>query len=93
MELAVVASRVAAVPELIEDGVNGRLVPPDDPASLSAALALLIADPAARLRLGQAGRARVLEQFAMTPGVDRLAARLRAELGQRRGEDKSKAAA
>jgi glycosyltransferase involved in cell wall biosynthesis len=93
MELAVVASRVAAVPEVIEDGVNGRLVPPDDPASLSAALALLIADPAARLRLGQAGRARVLEQFAMTPGVDRLAARLRAELGQRRGEDKSKAAA
>ena len=34
MELAAVASRVAAIPELIEDGVNGRLVPPDDAAAL-----------------------------------------------------------
>jgi glycosyltransferase involved in cell wall biosynthesis len=96
MELAAVASRVAAVPELIEDGVNGALVPPDDPAALASAIAALIADPAARLRLGQAARARVLEQFAMTAGVDRLAARLGAELGQTRAdksEDKSKAAA
>jgi glycosyltransferase involved in cell wall biosynthesis len=93
MELAVVASRVAAVPELIEDGVNGQLVPPDDPAALGTAIATMIADPAARLRLGQAGRARVLEHFAMTPGIDRLVARLRAELGESRGQDKSKAAA
>jgi glycosyltransferase involved in cell wall biosynthesis len=92
MELATVASRVAAVPELIEDGVNGLLVPPDDPAALATALAALIADPAARLRLGQAARARVLDHFAMTPGIDRLAARLRAELGQPR-DYKSKAAA
>jgi glycosyltransferase involved in cell wall biosynthesis len=92
MELAVVASRVAAVPELIEDGVNGQLVPPDDPAALAETLATLIADPAARLRLGQAARVRVLEQFAMAPGVDHLAARLGAELGQR-PSDKSKAAA
>src|SRR5919106_970327 len=81
MELAMVASRVAAVPELIEDGVNGSLVPPGDPAALASALAALIADPAARLRLGRAGRARGLERFAMAPGVDRLAARLHAELG------------
>jgi glycosyltransferase involved in cell wall biosynthesis len=92
MELAAVASRAAAVPELIADGVNGSMVPPDDPAALATALAALIADPAARLRLGQAGRARVLEQFAMAPGIDRLAARLGAELGQP-ASDKSKAAA
>ena len=93
MEVAVVASRVAAVPELIEDGVNGQLVPPDDPVALGSAIAALIADPAARLQLGQAGRARVLEQFAMTAGVDRLAARLRAELGESKSQAKSKAAA
>jgi glycosyltransferase involved in cell wall biosynthesis len=92
MELAVVASGVAALPELIEDGVNGRLVPPDDPAALASALATLIADPATRLRLGRTGRARVLERFAMAPGIDRLAARLRAQLGQPKGY-KSKAAA
>jgi glycosyltransferase involved in cell wall biosynthesis len=79
-ELPLVASRIAAVPELLEDGVNGRLVPPDDPDALAAALAALCRDPAARLRLGRAGRQRVLERFAMQPGIDRLAARLRAAL-------------
>jgi glycosyltransferase involved in cell wall biosynthesis len=74
--LPVVASRTGAVPELIEDGVNGRLVPPDDPAGLAVALAALIRDPASRLRFRRAGRSRVLHQFAMEPGLDRLAARL-----------------
>jgi glycosyltransferase involved in cell wall biosynthesis len=75
-ELAIVASRVAAVPELIEDGVNGCLVPPEDPSALAQALAALIGDSAARMRLGRAGRCRVLDRFAMEPGIDRLAARL-----------------
>jgi glycosyltransferase involved in cell wall biosynthesis len=93
LELASVASRVAAVPELIEDGVNGALVPPSDPQALAGALAALIADPAARLRLGQAARLRVLERFAMAPGVERLAARLRAGLDEPEAADKGKAAA
>jgi glycosyltransferase involved in cell wall biosynthesis len=80
MELPAIASRLAAVPELIEDRVNGRLVPPEDPQALAAALAELIADPALRLRLGCAARARVLDRFGMTAGLDRLAARLRATL-------------
>ena len=80
LELAVVASKITGVSELVEDGLNGRLVPPDDPAALAAALAALIRDPAARLRLGRAGRRRVLEQFATEPGIDRLAARLAAML-------------
>jgi glycosyltransferase involved in cell wall biosynthesis len=80
LELAVVASKITGVSELVEDGVNGRLVPPDDPAALAAALAALIRDPAARLRRGRAGRRRVLEQFATEPGIDRLAARLNAML-------------
>jgi glycosyltransferase involved in cell wall biosynthesis len=75
-ELPVVASRVAAVAELVEDGVNGALALPDDPRGLSQALAALIRDPAARARLGRAGRERVLERFAMEPGIDRLATRL-----------------
>ncbi len=80
MELPAVASRLEAVPELIEDGVNGRLVPADGPQALAAAIAQLIADPALRLRLGRAARLRVLEQFGTTAGLDRLAARLRTTL-------------
>jgi glycosyltransferase involved in cell wall biosynthesis len=81
LELASVASRVAAIPELIEDGVNGRLVPPDQPQALAAALAGLIGDPALRLRLGSSARARVLDRFGIADGLDRLAARLGATLG------------
>lgn len=75
-ELAIVASRITAIPELIEDGVEGCLVPAEDLFALRDAIAALIGDPATRLRLGRAGRARVLADFAMEPGLDRLAARL-----------------
>jgi glycosyltransferase involved in cell wall biosynthesis len=56
---AVVATRVAGVPELVEDGVSGRLVPPGDAEGLADALAALIADPALRARMGEAGRSKV----------------------------------
>jgi glycosyltransferase involved in cell wall biosynthesis len=81
MELAAVSSRVAAIPELIEDGANGLLVPPDDPPALARSIARLSAEPALRLGLGRAARARVLADFGMSAGIDRLAARLRATLG------------
>lgn len=56
----VVATRIGGLPELIEDGVNGLLTPPDDPAALAAALLRLARDPHLRRRLGQTGRARFL---------------------------------
>lgn len=55
--LPVVAHRVGGVPEAVEDGVTGLLVPPHRPAELSAAFARLIADHELRLRLGSAGPA------------------------------------
>ncbi len=73
--LAVLSTRVSAVPELIDDSVTGCLVPPRDRGALSAALAALITDPARRVRLGRAGQARVREAFAMSRGIDRLAAK------------------
>src|SRR5262249_60540027 len=54
----VVASRVGGLAEVVVDGESGLLVPPGDPAALAAALASLALDPAARLRLGEAGRFR-----------------------------------
>src|SRR3546814_2766535 len=67
--LACLATRVAAIPELVDDGVTGVLVPPDNPAALAAALARLIADPAARRRLGAAGQQRVRADFDMKSGI------------------------
>jgi glycosyltransferase involved in cell wall biosynthesis len=81
LELPVVASRISAVPELIGDGVNGRLVEPGDAAALAGALTELIRAPALRVRLGGAGRRRVLAGFGADAGLDHLASRLRAELG------------
>jgi glycosyltransferase involved in cell wall biosynthesis len=71
--LAVVASRIAAVPELIEDGITGLLVEPHDPVALAMALTTLIRDPSQRARLAAAGFERVHRQFDLRCGVDQLA--------------------
>jgi glycosyltransferase involved in cell wall biosynthesis len=48
----VVAAAVGGIPEVIRDGVNGLLVPPEDPAAIAEAVARLLRDPALRARLG-----------------------------------------
>jgi len=73
--LAVVATAVSAVPELVVDGDNGLLVPPGDRRALATAIERLIRDPALRARMGAAGEARVRTQFAMAAGIDDLARR------------------
>ena len=74
--LACLSTRVSAIPELIEDGGTGVLTPPGDVAALTGALARLIRNPQERARLGAAGADRVRARFAMTAGIDALAARL-----------------
>lgn len=54
----VVGSLLGGLPELIEDGVTGRLVPHDDPTALAAALSEVAGDPVAAHRMGLAARAR-----------------------------------
>jgi glycosyltransferase involved in cell wall biosynthesis len=61
--LPVIATRVAAVPEVVADGVTAMLVDPGDEAALAQGLEQLLRDSALRARLGNAGRARVA-QFA-----------------------------
>ena len=73
--LACIAGRVSGVPELIDDGATGMLVPPDDAAALAAAMARLIADPAERAALGAAGLRNIREHFSAHAGITRLAAR------------------
>jgi glycosyltransferase involved in cell wall biosynthesis len=64
-ERPVVASAVGGLPELVEDGTTGYLVPPDDPDALAEALRGLLGDPDRRRAMGAAGRARAVEQFSM----------------------------
>jgi len=61
--VSVVATRVASVPEIVEDGVTGFLVPWDDPVSLAGALEALLGDPGRARAMGGAGRARVERRF------------------------------
>ncbi len=81
--LAVLSSEVSAVPELIEQGVTGRLVPPQDPEALAGRLAELIGDPGLRAKLGKAGQQRVRHRFSLESGLARLAARCGWELADR----------
>jgi glycosyltransferase involved in cell wall biosynthesis len=73
--LACVATSLSGIPELIEDGTTGLLVPPADPAALARAIERLIRDPGRRAALGAAGEARVRRDFAMPAAIDLLAAR------------------
>jgi glycosyltransferase involved in cell wall biosynthesis len=60
----VLATAVGGVPELVEDDVCGRLVPPQQPERLAGALLELLGDDAARARLGSAGCERVRREFS-----------------------------
>ena len=64
--LPVVATRVAGIPEVVQDGTTGLLVPPADAPAFGAALARLIADPGLRQEMGAAASAFVRPRF----GVD-----------------------
>jgi glycosyltransferase involved in cell wall biosynthesis/peptidoglycan/xylan/chitin deacetylase (PgdA/CDA1 family) len=63
--LPVVATAISGIPELVDDGVTGLLVPSGDARALADALARLAADHALRQRMGRAGRARVLAEFEL----------------------------
>jgi glycosyltransferase involved in cell wall biosynthesis len=71
--LPVVASRLGGLPEMIEDGVHGLLVQPDDEVALAAAVERLLTDRALAARLAAAGRARALAEFSPGQMVDSYA--------------------
>jgi glycosyltransferase involved in cell wall biosynthesis len=80
----VVATRVGGLPEVVENGRTGFLIPPDRPSELAHALVNLARDPARAEELGLAGRARQRRAFsidAMTRGY----AELLADLDRARG--------
>lgn len=73
----VVASKVGGLPELVDEGRNGRLVAPEDPEQLASAIVQLFQDPDEVLEMGREGRRRALERDPLAEfesGISRLAA-------------------
>ena len=63
--LPVVSTTIGAIPEQVEDGVSGLLVPPGEPEALAGALARLVSRPAEREAMGAAGHALYRRRFSI----------------------------
>jgi glycosyltransferase involved in cell wall biosynthesis len=71
---AIVATDVGGIPDAVTDGAEAILVPPGDPAALSAGVLLAVGDAPLRARLGRAARTRVEADFGRDQIIDRIAA-------------------
>jgi glycosyltransferase involved in cell wall biosynthesis len=78
--LPVLATDVGGTSEAVQDGVSGRLVPPDDPVALADALAALTADRDALAAMGEAAKATAAGPFALERQVDAVEALYRERL-------------
>jgi glycosyltransferase involved in cell wall biosynthesis len=70
----VVASAVGGLPEVVEEGCTGWLVPPAQPRALAERLRSLLVDPGLRCAMGAAGRERVRQRFSIQAMADAVAA-------------------
>ena len=72
--LMCLSTNISGVPELLENGRNGMVVPPEDPLAFAAALESAIRDPKLRQRLAKAAETRVRHDFNFQDSVDQLGA-------------------
>jgi len=70
--ITVVSTPVSGIPELIEDGANGYLVPPDDSVALADVLAALLGSEARRAAVADAARRTVAEAFSLEAAATAL---------------------
>ncbi|MCZ6689936.1 MAG: glycosyltransferase [Planctomycetota bacterium] len=68
--LPVVATSVGGIPEIVQDGVTGILVPSDRPAEMAEAILSLLADAKSSKAMGEAGRASVEQDFTLPSMID-----------------------
>lgn len=68
----VIGSKIGGIPEIVEDEVNGLLIPTEDPESLAMAILRLAGDRDLRRRMGRAGRAGVREKFDFEKCLDMM---------------------
>ena len=77
--LVCLSTAVSGVPELLDDGENGLVVPPEDPGRLAKALETAIRNPALRKRLGDAAERRVRDDFDYHSSIRQLTGLFEAE--------------
>jgi len=70
----VISTPISGIPELIESGRDGLLVPSNDPAALAAAIEALLASQELRERLASAARAKIETSFSLDASAERLLA-------------------
>jgi glycogen synthase len=80
----VIGANIPAVAALVEEGIDGCLVPWDDPPALVQAILRLLKDPALRRQMGEAGRTKVRERFAVGKVAEKMEALFLALIGQAR---------
>jgi glycosyltransferase involved in cell wall biosynthesis len=80
---AVIASAVGGLPEIVEEGRTGLLVPPSDADALAQAIVVLASKPQRAAELGRAGRERALTEFSLDRCADRVDALYRSALARR----------
>ena len=68
---AIVATRCGGIPEVLEDGQSGLLVPPSDPAALARAIGDLLSDESRAVRIGDSARVRLRSQFTLDRMIER----------------------
>jgi L-malate glycosyltransferase len=78
----VVATRVGGVPELVQDPVNGWLVPPASPESLAEAISAVILDPQSAAKRAAAGRTTVDQSFTARAMTETMVTIYRGILGE-----------
>jgi glycosyltransferase involved in cell wall biosynthesis len=74
MELPVVSTPIGAIPEIVDDGINGLLIPPNDDNALADAIEMLVRDSDLRRRIGIAARKKIENRFDIDKNMARYAA-------------------
>jgi glycogen(starch) synthase len=67
----VIASNTGGLPDIVQDSITGRLVPPEDPAALADAMADLLSDLPRLQQMGQHARVRALSEFDFDRSIDK----------------------
>lgn len=85
----VIATATTAIPEVVQDGVEGLLVPPGDPTGLANAILTLVRDRDRARRMGAAGRVRAVERFSLERMIMRFESHLERALVARGGSERT----